>query len=161
MERYSERNCTFCDESPPKGYTFTVRSIAVARVSVVVEDVGRHQEPILSAEATAELEAYEWNLAEASVLLAGDDPPRLEDFYQRPAWMAHAACWGVGTDVFFIERRVFHREGPRRPVGRTCLLRAVHRPGRLPRGSFERFRAQGILGWDERECAAGDPVDQS
>ena len=59
----------------------------------------------------------------------GDSPPTvadvLVDLIRRPAWQADAACRGVGTDVFWIERG-----GDNRHAKALCAACPVVRPCR-------------------------------
>ena len=54
-------------------------------------------------------------------LLSDLDPPTLEEFLERPAWMKRAECRGTDTAVFFPERG--EPAEPARAICERCEVR--------------------------------------
>lgn len=86
---------------------------------------------------------------ELEILASGDDVPDLFDLIHRPAWMAEAACRGVGAATFFPERGQSVIEAKaicaRCPVRKPCLEYAFETTSTgIWAGTSERGRAKAM-----------------
>ena len=88
----------------------------------VVEYTVPYQSPTLSEDelawadtAMAQRRSVEWLMAPEAPELQ-----MLVDLFRRPAWMARAACWSVGTEGFIVDKGGRHT----RLVCEECEVRA-------------------------------------
>ncbi len=82
----------------------------------------KRQKPEITAEEAYRL-LLEYQMAAEVSWLMTPRPPIPVQLLRRPAWMARAACIGIGTEVFFVEKG-----GSLRRAREICAGCAVRQP---------------------------------